>query len=322
MKKFKKMIAIFSMIGIASFTPILPISTPKTAQAAALAINEVDLTLENGHYRTLKVYYATGKVTWVSTNSKVATVSSNGRVTAKASGTTTIIARSGNQKISTRVRVIQINKKNLTLAKDQSSSLVVWGANDTLTFKSSNPKVASVSKNGKVTGKSKGKAVITATVNGKELKTNVTVVGLSTDSMVLEYGGVVGFIDQVTVDGYKGPVTWTSKDKSIASVDKDGYVTAEGAGSTTITANVNGAKLNTTVKVLEMSPVRFTLFEGETKKVNVLGTDSKIQWSSYKPSVATVDKNGVITARKEGKAKIVAEVDGRRVRAYVTVIKN
>ena len=38
-----------------------------------------------------------------------------------------------------------------------------------------------------------------------------------------------------------------------------------------------------------------------------------------KKSVATVDDNGVVTAVKQGTAKIIAEVDGRLVRCIVTV---
>lgn len=46
-------------------------------------------------------------------------------------------------------------------------------------------------------------------------------------------------------------VNWTSDDESVATVDRDGLVTAEGVGSATITATVDGVSDTATVNVEE-----------------------------------------------------------------------
>lgn len=46
-------------------------------------------------------------------------------------------------------------------------------------------------------------------------------------------------------------VNWTSDDESVATVDGDGLVTAEGVGSATITATVDGVSDTATVNVEE-----------------------------------------------------------------------
>ena len=71
---------------------------------------------------------------------------------------------------------IKLNKTSLTLKKGKKSTLKilnVYGKN--ITWKSSNKKIATVSAKGVVKAVKKGKAVITAKVDGKTLKCNVKV---------------------------------------------------------------------------------------------------------------------------------------------------
>lgn len=73
---------------------------------------------------------------------------------------------------------IKLNKKKLTLKKKQTFKLKVkHTSNKMITWKSSNPKVAKVNKNGKVTALKKGKSKITAKIKGvkKKLVCKVTV---------------------------------------------------------------------------------------------------------------------------------------------------
>lgn len=66
-----------------------------------------------------------------------------------------------------------------TIYKGQTKVLKVKNASGKVKWKSSNKKVATVNSYGQVTGKKKGKATITATVNGKKLKCRVTVKEIS-----------------------------------------------------------------------------------------------------------------------------------------------
>ncbi len=320
MKRIHKYFSLLVIFSIALITTFLLTNDVKEAKAASISLNTKSFTIENGHYKTLRLTGTTKKATWLSTNSKVATVSSSGRVTAKASGTTTIVANVGGKKLSCFVRVVQVSKKVFSLAPGQSQSLIVWGANNTLTWSSSNKNIATVSKDGKVTAKAPGKATIYANVNGKEILSKLTVLEMNHDSIVLEHGGKWGFVKTLKVEDNNQKITWSSSDPSVAVVNSSGMVTTRGAGTATITASVNGAKLTCEVKVLEISNQYVTLNKGETKTLNVFGTNNTITWTSYKKSVATVSKDGVVTPKSAGTATIVGNVDGRLVRAYVTVI--
>ncbi|CUH92714.1 Ig-like domain-containing protein [Herbinix luporum] len=324
-KKFRYIT--YALAGLAIISALLITKDKLTAEAANnIYLNETNLTLELGRYRTLKVKGTNKNVSWKSANPRAATVSSNGRVTAKGWGKTKIYATVGNKTLTCNVTIVQMNKKNVTLAVNKTSQLTLWGANDTVTWKSSNNKVATVSDTGLVKAKSVGEATITATFNGKKISSQINVVELNTDKVVLEYGGMFdatrsnfGTVKTLKVIGSQDKVSWTSSNKNVATVNSSGKVTAKGPGNATITANINGAKITCNVKVLQMSFSKLELSKGENFSLNVLGTDSPILWFSNKKSVAIVSEDGVVTAKNKGTAKIIAEVDGILVRSIVTV---
>ena len=66
-----------------------------------------------------------------------------------------------------------------------------------------------------------------------------------------------------------------------------------------------------------------TITAGFTKKLSVSGTKVK-KWESRNKAIATVDKNGKVTAKKKGKTKIVATLaDGKtKLECTVTVAEN
>ena len=45
----------------------------------------------------------------------------------------------------------------------------------------------------------------------------------------------------------------------------------------------------------------------------------KIKWSSSRKTVASVNKNGLVKAKKAGKAVITAKIAGRKLKCNVTV---
>lgn len=66
---------------------------------------------------------------------------------------------------------------------------------------------------------------------------------------------------------------------------------------------------------------KVTLVQGKKKRLKVKGTKRKVRWYSTKKSVVTVNKKGVIKAKKKGKATIVAKVGKKKLRCKVTVKK-
>ena len=74
---------------------------------------------------------------------------------------------------------VKLSKTKATLSKGETLTLKVKGTKDKVTWKSSDKKVAAVSKKGVVTAKKEGKATITAKVGKKTLKCKISVVDLS-----------------------------------------------------------------------------------------------------------------------------------------------
>ena len=70
---------------------------------------------------------------------------------------------------------VKLNKKTVYLAPKMKVKLKVKGTRKKVTWKSSNKKIATVSKKGKVTAKKTGKVTITAKVKGKKLKCKIIV---------------------------------------------------------------------------------------------------------------------------------------------------
>lgn len=124
-------------------------------------------------------------------------------------------------------------------------------------------------------------------------------------------------------------VQWESNNEVVATVTKKGVVRGINAGSATITATTsNGltASCEVTVKIpaksIKLNKTKITLKKGKKKTikatVNPLETTDTIQWSSSNTKVATVS-NGVIKAKKKGKATIMAKTSNGK-KAYVKVM--
>lgn len=105
-------------------------------------------------------------------------------VKVKKGGTATITCQVGDKTASIKlqakgsVRKLSFSKKKVTLKLGQSYKAVVSGSNgNKITWKSSNAKIAKVSKTGTITGLKKGTAKITASAGGKNAALTVTVSG-------------------------------------------------------------------------------------------------------------------------------------------------
>ena len=126
-------------------------------------------------------------------------------------------------------------------------------------------------------------------------------------------------------------VTWTSSDTNVATVSTDGLVTAVNGGTATITATTSNGKTATcTVKVV-IPPTGITLDKQELAfddvgltyqlTATVLpenATNKTVTWTSSHPDVATVDDNGLVTAKGEGITFIYAYTSNSKM-AYCKV---
>lgn len=192
-------------------------------------------------------------------------------------------------------------------------------------FKSSKPSVAHVDAYGIITAKKAGTAIITAKVRRGEAHCKITVkkvrLSLSKSSVSLVCGDYVR-LRAKTSNGSKA--TFRSSKSSVASVDKNGVVTAHKPGSVKITASAGGAKAVCTVRVkhpsLKLNRNKATLYRTHTLQLTADVSNGRTPvWKSSKASVAKVDEDGLVTAVGHGTANITATVDGVKRFCKITV---
>ena len=226
-------------------------------------------------------------------------------------------------------------------AKDQT----VPGA--TVTWRSSNSAVASVDSSGLVTARGNGTATITATSGGKSASVTITVAQMSSTIAITPVSATLVAIGETlqlspTVKDTKdqtitsATITWQSSNPSVADVSASGLVTARGNGTATITATSGEKSASVTITVSQASstvvitPVSSTLVAiSETVQLratvrdgnNNIFSDASISWSSSNPSVATVNTQGLVTARGSGSTIITATAGDRTATAAITVVQ-
>ena len=106
-------------------------------------------------------------------------------------------------------------------------------------------------------------------------------------------------------------IEWSSSDKTIVSVTRDGLIRGAKAGTATITAKSGEATATCEVTVrsvdVTISQTSATIEKGQTLTLTAeAGDGGEILWSSSDDSIATVE-NGVVTGLKEGEVIITAK---------------
>ncbi len=281
----------------------------------------------------------TDTVVWTSSDEKIASVDSSGLVSAKGAGTALITASCNGKTdtcivevadTATRINERIVHLKTKGTAKTYALDWQVTGRKTAVKWKSSNTKVASVSK-GKITAKKPGTATITAEANGVTDTVLVTVQEF-TPSITLnqrEYtlytkgkGNTVSI--KAKVDGADKKAVWRSSNPKAATVNDKGKVTAANAGSTLITAEANGVTAKCWVRVKEskvtLEKKYYLLNTGDTQNlaVDVVGQSQSVKYKSSNTKAVAVRK-GVLTAKKAGSAEISVTANGITAKCHVIV---
>ena len=217
-------------------------------------------------------------------------------------------------------------------------------------WSSSDETIATVNANGLVTAKKAGTATITVTTkDGSELSkkceitvtpAKIAVTGITLDkiSTQVQEGKLVQLVATVTPDNATvKDCEWTSSDETIATVDANGLVTTKKAGKVTITVTTKdgselSAKCEITVISSKVEVTGITLDktsaeaeEGKTVQLVATVTPDNAtvkdcEWTSSDETVATVDENGLVTAKKAGTAVItVTSKDNSEISAECTI---
>lgn len=125
-------------------------------------------------------------------------------------------------------------------------------------------------------------------------------------------------------------VTWKSDNESVATVSKGGTVTPVSNGTANITATTEDGNYTATCKVtveipeltLSLDKTELTLTQTEEQQkltATVSDPEEKVTWLSSDPFVATVTRDGTVTAIANGTATITASAGDKTVSCTVEV---
>ena len=321
---------------------------------AKVKLSKSKATIEKGKTLTLKATITPSdlsdkSVTWTSSNTKVATVTSAGKVKGVKTGTATITCTSNSTgaKATCKVTVgsVKLDKTEATILKGKTTTLTATVYPSSLkdksvTWESSNTKIATVTSAGKVKGVKVGTATITCTSNATGLKATCTVnvvkgfVNLNKTEACVQKGKTVTLKATVTPETLADKsVTWESSDTKIATVTSAGKVKGVKYGTATITCTsvATGAKATCQVTVgkVVISMSEFSLKRSRTNMLTATVypsdlTDKSVTWESSDPSIATVTAEGKVKGIKAGTATITCTsvATGLKGTCTVTVLSN
>ncbi|MBP1756119.1 MAG: hypothetical protein H6Q59_2517, partial [Firmicutes bacterium] len=214
-----------------------------------------------------------------------------------------------------------------------------------VTWKTSNAKIAIVTQDGEVTGLAGGTAIITCTTkDGGYSATCVLNVLEAVSSIAMNYQtyylGVNKSVFLVatvsTPTASNKDVFWSTSNSDIATVNQKGKVIGRKLGFATITATaLDGSEVEASCEVQIVNPVEsvslskttISLLVGQTKKLKATikpdnATMKSAKWTSSDSSVAIVDEDGEVISIKAGSTTITAEASdnsGKKALCYVTV---
>ena len=241
----------------------------------SLSIGGTGLVSYSHQYNNQYATAANAGITYSSSNTSVATVNSSGKVTAKGSGTARIYVHSllANDENAPYCTVTVAGPtielpESMTLNIGESQVITPIqgpGSGYTLSWKSSNTSVATVSSSGKVTAKAKGTARITATVNGYSsssdycdvtVTANPTSIYFTTTVVSMLVGQTTTILPVVLPAGAEYTLSWISGNSANVSVSPEGKVTAKQVGSSVITARIKNTSLSASYTIMVVQGLR------------------------------------------------------------------
>lgn len=333
-------------------------------EVTGLQLNYDKKTIYKGKSFTLKATVkpngaSNPAVTYESSNEKVATVSSKGKVTGKKAGTAiiTVTTKENGYKafcvvtVKQNVTKIKLNYTSYKLGYKKSvqlkATVTTTASNKKVKWTSSNPSVATVSSNGKVKAKKYGTTTITAAAtdgSGVKATCKIRVVRLVTKVKLNRYSMTIVAGRKATLKATISPknatyktATWSSSDKSIATVDSRGTVYALKPGIVYITAKAKDSSNKKAVCRVEVkeavSASNITIITDDVvlavnqskvmpKSVTPPTSTDSVIWETDNEYVATVNRStGKVTGKHPGTCTITAyTTSGKMDTATVTVL--
>lgn len=209
---------------------------------------------------------------------------------------------------------------NLKAGNSETITATIEPTNATtqdVTWATSDSKIAKVS-NGKITAVAEGEATISVTTKDGSFTATCTVtveaihatdLTLSKTALELTAGKTETITATLEPADATDSVTWSSGDKAIATVDKNGKITAVAEGTVTITAKVGTIEKTCTVTVTAapaddlsgLVALAAGTYNLTTKKIAVDGTDIATVFSSQSAGESQTKSGILITAKIDSK---------------------
>lgn len=349
--------------------------TVRAISVTSVSVAPVTVTLKRGAQRNLSVTVlpvtATDRsVTWESSDPSVASVAAQNATTASVTAgspgtaTITVTAADGSGKkaecevtVRDEVSGVALDRETLPLTLGSTATGTLTAtvtpevADQSVTWRSLNPAVATVDESGNVTAVAPGTATVTATANdgGKSAACTVTVRRPATALAFDETTLALSLTDDTKRSGTltarltpadaTDPVTWsvTGDDAVLLGtpVTANGASTvtvyAKSGGTATVTAESNGHRaeyevtISTPTADIELDRYAMTLTKKDTGKLTatvypVNAAVRTVSWTSSAPAVASVSDDGTVTAKAAGSATVTATAaNGQTAQCVVTV---
>ena len=312
----------------------------RAAEAQRVVPSATAVKLTRGDQKALTALVlpeaADQRVVWRSSKPAVASVTADGVVTARKVGRTVLrVSSVSNPKVFSSVKlkvlkgatptkvVLGADVKGLALGDslDLEARVLPAAASQSLSYRSSNEKVATVSREGIVTALAQGEAVITVRSQAKtSVRKTITLavydpltpyaLAIGEDSGYLEKGASRALTYNIEPKTALGGVTWTSSAPTVVSVTGEGVIRALKPGRATITckAQRGDASDTLTVVVLDGSrttdiPARLTARSSAAVSANLKAIDR-----IYESAVSELDAlaaAGEITQAEFGKRRAI-----------------
>ena len=301
--------------------------------SAEVKLKKTSLALVKGKSYTLKATVTPTtledlSVTWKSSDERVATVTSSGKVKGVRTGVAVITCTSVSDPSAfatceVTVGMVSLDKSELAIEKGKTATLkaTVYPTSLTdksVTWESSDTKIATVTSEGKVKGVRTGTATITCTSKATGLSTTcevtVGLVSLNNSELAIEKGKTA----TLTATAYPTSltdksVTWESSNTKVVSVTSEGTVKGVRTGTATITCTSKATGLiatcEVTVGLVSLNKSELAIEKGKTAtlKATVYPStleDKTVTWTSSNTAVATVSSKGKVKGVKTGTATI------------------
>ena len=153
-------------------------------KASSISVNSSEITMLKGKTRQLTArLYPTNTnehVKWVSSDTSIVTVDANGNIITVGAGTCEVTAysSSGTVQDTCIIHSMAMHYTDIRIEQYDTFNLYVDGAPSTVSWRTSNPRIATIDGNGLVTGRMPGECVISGTVDGKTVTCYVKVMAV------------------------------------------------------------------------------------------------------------------------------------------------